>query len=398
MTLVSAISHSHFGSRRVHHFASIGHAMSGWIASYLRSDYPARSGRLCASPKLPEAFIGPVVKPGQILHVVSCEVYDGYIKVSLDGKPEVDGGRPPYFVHVNHVLWKKDDTSRWTVINDDDWYNQSWTFAVREMRIRVSEGTIEEDPTTVEAQDFHEVVNDKSSKVTAKHFQDQGYTYVCLEVGWPFSDDRGETVWRNHHITLGYVPWMENANRNNLFDILDSILKEWPELAPHHRPSSLMRFRKFQCKSPSEIGYDSYRMDSIECLHPHRVQELVANGLLDVTSTALPLKRPLREEVMRLHQRDTNRYASAMERASTLGINDGTLTMLRPTSGLGNPGSLELYDLLEYLADALYHCPLCYSCDDRGKLITPRITRPSSWHCTRQGDWKVTTLPPDVAE
>ena len=56
--------------------------------------------------------------------------------------------------------------------------------------------------------------------------------------------------------------------------------------------------------------------------------------------------------------------------------------MTTPHSGLG--GSLELQDLLEYLADQLTYLHLGYLHDDGGNLIVPKITNKTGWHCSQQ--------------
>ena len=61
--------------------------------------------------------------------------------------------------------------------------------------------------------------------------------------------------------------------------------------------------------------------------------------------------------------------------------------MMRCDAGLGGD-SHEFYDLLEYLADQVQYFPESHYRNKKGKLVPPFITKPSRWHCTKQGDWE----------
>ena len=59
------------------------------------------------------------------------------------------------------------------------------------------------------------------------------------------------------------------------------------------------------------------------------------------------------------------------------------------TPAYGLEGSLELQDLLEYLADQLTFFQLGYLHDDDGNLIVPKITNKTGWHCSQQSPTKI---------
>ena len=75
-------------------------------------------------------------------------------------------------------------------------------------------------------------------------------------------------------------------------------------------------------------------------------------------------------------------------RASSLEPHRGVLEMAQCGSGLGEI-SFEMEDLLEYLADQVRYFASASRRNDKDKLITPFITAPSRWHCTKQGEWKM---------
>ena len=89
-----------------------------------------------------------------------------------------------------------------------------------------------------------------------------------------------------------------------------------------------------------------------------------------------------------LIERDQQRHVEAERRAEALlnGLTTGILTMEMPGSGLGGPEhSLELYDLLEYLAGVVqYGHPPCYGHHDPGHPQL-RLTLPQGWHASLPG-------------
>ena len=349
-----------------------------WHAFYRRFDAPSVKGLLRRSPNADKSFFGPVIDCGQLLHVQSHKQVNGFVAVALE-ESDPDDGRPPYWVRAKHLLWLKDECTQWVVLDDKNWYAQSWTLTVSQLSIRVPEGGL----LVSDVEDFDEVAG---KAVDA--FRSEGYTYVSLDVDYPWSVERAEQVCHAHHITLGYLPCMEEPDRRAFKRRLAEVLHKWSRLAPDERPAELTQYRLFERKTPQEVGYDVYRLIPIAGLSADIVNDLVEDGLLTLRSSAhATLKRPVTEEALRLHKRDSNCKDVAVQRVAALGINDGTLHMKNPDAGLGGPGSLELYDLLEYFADALLYYRESYSHDCKGKLIVPRVTSPSTWHCTRQGDW-----------
>ena len=95
-----------------------------------------------------------------------------------------------------------------------------------------------------------------------------------------------------------------------------------------------------------------------------------------------------KEHVARIWERDQARIEEARVRASILEPHRGVLEMAQCGPGLGEI-SFEMEDLLEYLADQVRYFASASRRNDKDKLITPFITAPSRWHCTKQGEWKM---------
>ena len=118
-----------------------------------------------------------------------------------------------------------------------------------------------------------------------------------------------------------------------------------------------------------------------------RVQELLDQDRID--SMDVLEKSELPALVRRCWERDRGRIQDARERAATLPMHgrDPVLDMFRCDHGLGET-SLVLEDLLEYLADVVRHFASASSRNSKGKLVTPYLTHPLRWHCTKQGEWQ----------
>jgi hypothetical protein len=215
-----------------------------WHAFYNRSDIPGGKGRLRASPTVGNSIIGPVIECGQLLHVQSHKQVDGFLPVTLV-EFDPDMGRPPCWVRAKHILWLKDEDTQWAVLDDDVWYGQSWTLDVSKLSIRVSEGG----NLFSDLADFDTTVGESGDA-----FRSAGYTYVSLDVDYPWSS--GESLGRRwhqqvchaHHITLAYLPPMEEPDRRLLKWHLSEVLQTWGTLAPCERPYKIMKYRNFERK------------------------------------------------------------------------------------------------------------------------------------------------------
>ena len=93
-----------------------------------------------------------------------------------------------------------------------------------------------------------------------------------------------------------------------------------------------------------------------------------------------------------MYLRDRDRLREGQDRAAQLTANNGTLIVDRTDEGLGE-GSLELKDLLSYLADTVrFFAGASKRLDPlpskaRGKLMPPYVTEEDRWHVTKQGAW-----------
>ena len=100
-------------------------------------------------------------------------------------------------------------------------------------------------------------------------------------------------------------------------------------------------------------------------------------------------KRPELEEIQRIVARDRLRLQEHLSRVVELPEDPpafrDVLHLTRSDEGLA--GSVEIRDLLHYLADRVWHYVEAYGVDETGNVIHPRVLPDSAWHCTRQGAW-----------
>ena len=137
------------------------------------------------------------------------------------------------------------------------------------------------------------------------------------------------------------------------------------------------------------MGYDVCEFREIAKMPWSRVQKLLDERRID--SNKIVDDDELPEYVLRMHIRDQARLAQAAERAMRLWPHEGVLDMYKCGAGLGDL-SIELQDLLEYLADTIQYYSPAYGCSPAGKLVPPFLTHETRWHCTRQGDWQCARL------
>ena len=63
----------------------------------------------------------------------------------------------------------------------------------------------------------------------------------------------------------------------------------------------------------------------------------------------------------------------------------GTLCLAQAADGLG--ASLEIVDLLNYIANDILHFASAYTRHAREKLVHPCLTQACHWHMSWQGGW-----------
>ena len=122
------------------------------------------------------------------------------------------------------------------------------------------------------------------------------------------------------------------------------------------------------------------------------VEDMVAEDRIHTLDLDEDDETSLGEFVDRLYHRDRDRLREGQERATQLSANDGTLRVDSTDEGLGE-GTLELKDLLSYLADTVrFFASASKRLDPlpgkaKGKLMPPYVTAEDRWHITKQGSW-----------
>ena len=122
------------------------------------------------------------------------------------------------------------------------------------------------------------------------------------------------------------------------------------------------------------------------------VEAMVAEERIHTLDLDEDDEESLGEFVGRLYSRDRDRLREGRERAAALSKNDGLLRVECADEGLG-AGSLEIQDLLAYLADTVrFFASASKRLDPapgrlKGKLVPPYVTPPERWHITKQGSW-----------
>ena len=304
----------------------------------------------------------------QRIIALSTRLEDGYLCVSVGD----DAG----YVHMEHIHWSNEHGTRFTQLTDADWWNTRWTIESSACFIRVSHA----DRGDELAVDLAEIGVGQTKK--AIDILSNGYTYVSLEVGWPFSTERNTQVSGKCHLTIAYCERMRDREVEQLRTMLEEDLRTYFTMAPEQRPHDLIHFRKYRVITDKE--YDLYDSFPLIALRTDEIAYLVEEGMIE--SSSCKHGEPLAHEVQRINERDLSRMHMALERAQHVQKHTGELVMRTPASGLG--GSTELFDLLEYLADTVLHSPPCQFVKPNGKTRPPFVTSLDRWHCSRPGDWQ----------
>ena len=149
-------------------------------------------------------------------------------------------------------------------------------------------------------------------------------------------------------------------------------LKAWKSMEPADRPYCIPNYGKLLKGDRCEHGYDLYtEVQSFSFTQP-QAQALYEDGLLCLKpwdEAASASTRPEVEEILRIVERDHLRLQTHISRAPELpeGPPDSrdVLHLTRSDSGLG--GSVEIRDLLHYLADRVLHCVEAYVVNEKGE-------------------------------
>ena len=352
-------------------------AMEDWIATFQHT----RVGSLRREPR-DESTARGLLAPGSVLRIADeDDLEDEFVHVrALDAltKTNMEG-----YVKLAYVQWEHESADvRYGRLNNFSWFEREWTINSQACGIRVSSGGTSEREIRAFLQEAEQMGIDPASVLPL--FEDEGYTYVSLEIGHPYSKERGHVTCKNFHITLAYAARMWPRERRTLKRFLETTLETWLRLPPLDRPHQCHHMRQVRFRKPEEVGYDVYENVDIVAFSLREIEQCVNEGRME-----LPRDKevePLLECLSRLWHRDSCKLAIAAARAQNLSLHSGEFHMHRPSSGLGAT-SLELHDILAYLADRILSFPPAYGRNQQGKLVRPQVTSPDHWHSSRQGDW-----------
>ena len=291
------------------------------------------------------------------------------------------------------------DDRRWyRGLTEEEWYSSSWQTTVKALRVWVSRGG----RTWQEVYDAI-LPTQEQSRQEKKHlnkvrelFEAEGYTYVALGLGRMWQGDWEATNLRLH-VTIAYAAAMEDSEMKALQGILTKQVHEWARLEPNLRPLKVTRFRRWETQTRMQKKGDTSLTRNctrkpIVTMGQGEVEAMVAEERIHTLDLDEDDEESLGEFVGRLYSRDRDRLREGRERAAALSKNDGLLRVECADEGLG-AGSLEMQDLLAYLADTVrFFAGASKRLDPapgrlKGKLVPPYVTPPERWHITKQGSW-----------
>ena len=291
------------------------------------------------------------------------------------------------------------DDRRWyRGLTEEEWYSSSWQTTVKALRVWVSRGG----RTWQELYDAILPIQEQSRQ-EKKHlnkvrevFEAEGYTYVALGLGRMWQGDWEATNLRLH-VTIAYAAAMEDNEMKALQEILTNQVHEWARLEPNLRPLKVTRFRRWETQTRMQKRGDTSLTRNctrkpIVTMGQGEVEAMVAEERIHTLDLDEDDEESLGEFVGRLYSRDRDRLREGRERAAALSKNDGLLRVECADEGLG-AGSLEIQDLLAYLADTVrFFAGASKRLDPapgrlKGKLVPPYVTPPERWHITKQGSW-----------
>jgi len=291
------------------------------------------------------------------------------------------------------------DDRRWyRGLTEEEWYSSSWQTTVKALRVWVSRGgrTWQEVYDAILPTQEQSRQEKKHLKKMREVFEAEGYTYVALGLGRMWQGDWEATNLRLH-VTIAYAAAMEDSEMKALQEILTNQVHEWARLEPNLRPLKVTRFRRWETQTRMEKKADTRLTRNstrrpIVTIGQGEVEAMVAEERIHTLDLDEDDEESLGEFVGRLYSRDRDRLREGRERAAALSKNDGLLRVECADEGLG-AGSLEIQDLLAYLADTVrFFASASKRLDPapgglKGKLVPPYVTPPERWHITKQGSW-----------
>ena len=303
---------------------------------------------------------------------------------------EFQDGRPPVTGWIDiGLLVGYMGHREFRALTDVEWYEERWSCRSSDLTVWVSQGGETWDSIVDKLMRMGTLSRDQTQldKETKRHarllqemVEESGYTYVALGLGKPYNE-MWEVCSTMCHITIAYAAIMPEIEMKKLREQMEAVVKERQRLLPSGRPWRLIRCKRFYLTGQNpkvQIAKKEWRT----------VHRWLEEGKLSSIWPDLDDPAEFKEHVARIWERDQARIEEARVRASILEPHRGVLEMAQCGPGLGEI-SFEMEDLLEYLADQVRYFASASRRNDKDKLITPFITAPSRWHCTKQGEWKM---------
>jgi hypothetical protein len=236
------------------------------------------------------------------------------------------------------------------------------------------------------------------------------YTYIALWLGQlcvRFRTGEWRRTCRDHHITLAYLPYLENSARSFIYRSLQTKVRKfiyWSDLLIM-RPIELLFLRK--CNVTSEIdnedafGFEHAAPEELGLISPQRLNDLLAMDRVHLTrAVTRPCPRvpgnrieiPNPIAVKQMHKRDSKRlHFSKMVERKSADPHDITELLEHRTDGWHSlnlrlnecnvNSRSQVFPLLWYLRE-------CLEFELGAYYFTPRdevgMHTEQSWHCTPQ--------------
>ena len=364
-------------------FASMHRAMfegsRRYSVQFRRARRPQRSGWGYNSPSAREWLYRVAIFPGEPIFLCDATVVDGFVPFSFS-----ESGGPVFHVAAEDVFWPIGSLHRWAPLTDRHWFSHSWPLDISKFWIKVVQGICFDDLPLSEQRLFQEAVGPDAGSIFYKLTKGlERYTYASLELGSPILEDV--------HVSLGYFIPVEEITMDKLTDALEITLRFWIETPRLERPSVVPNYVPVQRTLAEESGYDVYRLMRIVDLSQDRLETIMRSDQVRYHGVASSSADETEEEIIRkAHSSQRQRrqfHASRLPHVPDL-LPGQPITMQTPAAGLGGiTNSPHLVDLLHYLRDRLLHASALYKHDSEGNLVTPRLTSPARWHCSRRDSW-----------
>ena len=286
------------------------------------------------------------------------------------------------------------------------WYGNFWIAHSDCCWIEVLDAAPSDDPNLMDME-----FEDEEQQVQATHLLREGYTYVslyglyarrCFDCEHSAQGFVTECPSRAAHATIAKGARMSEDDRRSLQKKLQTVLQFWRITAPCDRPHDprICHAKTFWVWLEVFRGVIGCRRCRIHMWEREVVKEYLKSACIEDTyAEFVPKEAGFDAHVLRLYDRDRERFEAAEQRAQRLPTHDGWLDLQAEQSVHSNLDpwlSRELIDLCHYLADGAHHFSGMYfkirMGDAKVKLIPPyvhwkyHVTRPTDWVSAFDGD------------